>query len=91
MKTKIPITRGVGFIRSHPASELLKSGRIWANDPVPLFPYPGSPDYRRLWGVPDDSAWEHAVSCYLGRYGTFSDIQDQQPRPLDQLERMDAA
>lgn len=25
---------------------------IWANDPVPLFPYPGSPDYRKLWGPP---------------------------------------
>lgn len=53
---------------------------------VPLFPYPGSPDYRKLWGVPDDRAWERAVSYYLGRYGSFSDIQDQQPVPLDLLE-----
>ena len=29
---------------------------VWANDPVPLFPYPGSPDYTRLWGPPDCDA-----------------------------------
>jgi anaerobic magnesium-protoporphyrin IX monomethyl ester cyclase len=69
----------------------VRAAGVWANDPVPLFPYPGSPDYRRLWGIPDDNAWERAVSWYVGRYGAFSDIQDQQPRLLDQLERMDAA
>ena len=40
---------------------------------MPLFPYPGSPDYRRLWGVPDDDAWERALDYYLGRYSSFSD------------------
>jgi len=30
---------------------------VWANDPVPMFPYPGSPDYTRRWGAPDDAAW----------------------------------
>ena len=69
----------------------VRAAGIWANDPVPLFPYPGSPDYRRLWGLPDDSAWERAVSWYLARYGGFSDIQEQQPRPLHEIERMDAA
>ena len=33
---------------------------VWANDPVPLYPYPSSPDYRRLFGLPDDAAWERA-------------------------------
>src|SRR6185312_11628514 len=68
--------------------EKLHAHGVWANDPVPLFPYPGSPDYRRLWGMPDDEAWERAVSYYLGHYGGFSDIQDQAPQPLEMLERM---
>jgi len=71
--------------------ESLRAHGVWANDPVPLFPYPGSPDYRKLWGLPDDQAWERAVSYYLDRYGAFSDIQDQAPQPLDRLERMHAA
>jgi B12-binding domain/radical SAM domain protein of rhizo-twelve system len=71
--------------------ERMRTAGVWANDPVPLFPYPGSPDYRRLWGIPDDNAWERAVSFYLSQYGGFSDIQDQQPLPLHQIERMHAA
>ena len=31
--------------------EEMRAYGIWANDPVPLFPYPGSPDYRKLWGA----------------------------------------
>ncbi len=60
---------------------------IWANDPVPLFPYPGTPDYRRLWGHPDDQAWERAVNHYRAHFGRFSDIQDEAPAPLAELER----
>jgi B12-binding domain/radical SAM domain protein of rhizo-twelve system len=59
---------------------------VWANKPVPLFPYPGSPDYTRLWGVPDDLAWERAHEFYLNGYTDFSDIQDGRPVPLVQLE-----
>ncbi|HEY4114753.1 MAG TPA: TIGR04295 family B12-binding domain-containing radical SAM protein [Rhizomicrobium sp.] len=69
----------------------LRGHGVWANDPVPLFPYPGSPDYRRLWGMPDDDAWERAVDYYLDRYGHFSDIQEEQPHRLGQLERARAA
>jgi anaerobic magnesium-protoporphyrin IX monomethyl ester cyclase len=65
--------------------ELRHSG-VWANDPVPLFPYPGSPDYRRLWSEPDDNAWERAVDYYLERYPTLSDIQEARPRRLPALE-----
>lgn len=59
---------------------------VWANEPVPLYPYPSSPDYRRLWGEPDNDAWERAHEHYLKSYGAFSDIQDQRPVPLRQLE-----
>jgi hypothetical protein len=69
----------------------LRAHGVWANDPVPLFPYPGSPDYRKLWGLPDDRAWERAVDYYLGRYGSFSEIQEEQPHSLERLERACAA
>ncbi|MDP9096235.1 MAG: TIGR04295 family B12-binding domain-containing radical SAM protein, partial [Pseudomonadota bacterium] len=54
----------------------LKARGVWANDPVPLYPYPSSPDYRKLFGLPDDAAWERAHQHYLGQFTTFSDIQD---------------
>jgi anaerobic magnesium-protoporphyrin IX monomethyl ester cyclase len=66
----------------------LKAHGVWANDPVPLFPYPGSPDYRRLWGEPDDLAWERAVDHYIERHSTFSDIQGARPQRLHELEDM---
>lgn len=46
--------------------ETLRRHGVWANDPVPLFPYPSSPDYHRLFGPPDDEAWERAHAYYLG-------------------------
>lgn len=65
----------------------LREAGVWANDPVPLFPYPGSPDYRRLWGLPDARAWERAVDHYLATFAGFSDLQDERPLPLAELER----
>jgi B12-binding domain/radical SAM domain protein of rhizo-twelve system len=59
---------------------------VWANQPVPLFPYPGSPEYTRRWGAPDDLAWERAHEHYLGSFDEFSDIQESRPLPLVQLE-----
>jgi B12-binding domain/radical SAM domain protein of rhizo-twelve system len=64
---------------------LLDNG-VWANEPVPLFPYPGSPDYTRLWGVPDDDAWERAHEHYLASFDRFSDVQEQRPVRLPVLE-----
>ena len=59
---------------------------VWANKPVPLFPYPGSPDYTRRWGRPDADAWERAVDHYLTHFDEFSDIQDARPARLSELE-----
>ncbi|WP_448202842.1 TIGR04295 family B12-binding domain-containing radical SAM protein [Azospirillum sp. sgz302134] len=64
----------------------MRAHGVWANDPVPLFPYPGSPDYRLRWGLPDDQAWERAVDHYLTHHGHFCDIQDQTPKRLPELE-----
>lgn len=59
---------------------------VWANEPVPLYPYPSSPSYRERWGEPDDLAWERAHAHYLGAFGAFSDIQSERPVPLPELE-----
>jgi B12-binding domain/radical SAM domain protein of rhizo-twelve system len=67
--------------------DTMRDAGVWANDPVPLYPYPGSPDYRRLWGEPDDQAWERAHAWYLGQFAGFSDIQEERPQPLHVLER----
>jgi B12-binding domain/radical SAM domain protein of rhizo-twelve system len=64
----------------------MQDAGVWANDPVPLYPYPGSPDYRKLWGEPDDYAWERAHEHYLALFNQFSDIQDERPMPLRALE-----
>jgi anaerobic magnesium-protoporphyrin IX monomethyl ester cyclase len=66
--------------------ERLQSNGVWANEPVPLYPYPSSPDYRRLWGEPDAKAWERAHEWYLTKFDHFSDIQDQRPATLFELE-----
>jgi B12-binding domain/radical SAM domain protein of rhizo-twelve system len=66
-------------------AELSEHG-VWSNEPVPLFPYPGSPEYRQRWGALDDQAWERAHERYLNDTQGFSDIQDQRPLPLAALE-----
>jgi B12-binding domain/radical SAM domain protein of rhizo-twelve system len=66
--------------------ENLQRHGVWANDPVPLFPYPSSPDYRRLWGAPDEMAWERAHDHYLAQFQEWSDIQDARPAALSELE-----
>jgi B12-binding domain/radical SAM domain protein of rhizo-twelve system len=66
--------------------ESLQQHGVWANKPVPLFPYPGSPDYTQRWGQVDDFAWERAHEAYLNQFDEFSDIQEQRPARLVQLE-----
>lgn len=55
--------------------ERLIAHGVWANDPVPLFPYPGSTIYRRKWGEPDDLAWERALGDYLSSTPRLSELQ----------------
>lgn len=64
----------------------LQRAGIWANDPVPLYSYPSSPEYRHRWGAPDDFAWERAHAHYLAQFDRFSDIQEEAPLPLQELE-----
>ena len=67
----------------------LKSRGVWVSEPVPMFPFPGSPEYVTTFGAqPDEQAWERAHSFYLQLFADkgFSDIQAQQPLPLAELE-----
>lgn len=67
----------------------LKANGVWVSEPVPMFPFPGSPLYVQTFGEqPDDEAWERAHAYYLRLFANqgFSDIQDQTPLPLPELE-----
>jgi B12-binding domain/radical SAM domain protein of rhizo-twelve system len=66
--------------------ERLRKAGVWANDPVPLYPYPSSPSYRTLWGEPDEHAWERSHEHYLATFSRFSDLQEERPLPLAALE-----
>jgi anaerobic magnesium-protoporphyrin IX monomethyl ester cyclase len=82
----------IGVVADDPAlvrewRQRLDQAGVWANDPVPLYPYPSSPSYRALWGQPDDQAWERAHEHYLAAFDHFSDLQEERPVPLASLER----
>jgi anaerobic magnesium-protoporphyrin IX monomethyl ester cyclase len=67
----------------------LKANGVWVSEPVPMFPFPGSPLYVQTFGTqPDEEAWERAHSFYLQIFADkgYSDIQDQNPRSLGELE-----
>ena len=68
--------------------ERLRREGVWVSEPVPMFPFPGTPDYAERFGPPDDYAWERAHQHYLNAFREkgFSDIQDQQPAPIEDLE-----
>jgi len=73
----------------HIWQEDLKKHGVWVSEPVPMFPFPGSPLYIQTFGaLPDDDAWERAHAYYTGSFGGkgYSDIQEQRPVPLVQLE-----
>ncbi len=67
----------------------LKSAGVWVSEPVPMFPFPGSPQYVTTFGAqPDEQAWERAHSFYLQLFADkgYSDIQEQHPLSLQELE-----
>ena len=70
----------------------MKSAGVWVSEPVPMFPFPGSPQYVETFGAqPDEAAWERAHAFYLNIFADkgFSDIQSAQPLSLAQLEAAD--
>ena len=66
----------------------LKAHGVWVSEPVPMFPYPGTPFYQQMFGPPDDHAWERAHHYYTGLFSDkgYSDIQDQHPVSIEDLE-----
>ncbi|KAA6456973.1 TIGR04295 family B12-binding domain-containing radical SAM protein [Acidobacteria bacterium AB60] len=67
----------------------LRSSGVWVSEPVPMYPFPGSPLYIETFGArPDEQAWERAHAYYLNLFADrgYSDIQDQRPLPLAELE-----
>jgi anaerobic magnesium-protoporphyrin IX monomethyl ester cyclase len=75
-----------GEIRSF--QENLKAHGVWVSEPVPMFPYPGTPRYAQMFGPPDDQAWERAHRYYIQTFRDkgYSDIQAAQPTPIEELE-----
>jgi anaerobic magnesium-protoporphyrin IX monomethyl ester cyclase len=68
--------------------ERLKANGVWVSEPVPMFPFPGTPLYVQMFGPPDDRAWERAHRYYTSTFGGvgYSDIQEQQPAAIEDLE-----
>ena len=69
--------------------ERLKARGVWVSEPVPMFPYPGSPLYTKTFAAaPDEMAWERAHRHYTSMFADkgFSDIQAQIPLAIEELE-----
>ncbi len=69
--------------------EHLKAHGVWVSEPVPMFPFPGSPLYVQTFGAqPDDTAWERAHHYYTTSFNDkgYSDIQEQRPISIEELE-----
>ena len=72
----------------------MKAAGVWVSEPVPMFPFPGSPQYVETFGAqPDETAWERAHSFYLNIFADkgFSDIQAEHPLTLAELEAQELA
>ena len=68
----------------------LKARGVWVSEPVPMFPFPGSPEYVTTFGAqPDEQAWERAHAHYLHQFADrgWSDMQSERPLSLAELER----
>jgi len=72
----------------HRWQENLKAHGVWVSEPVPMFPFPGTPLYVQLFGQPDDEAWERAHHYYTNTFSDkgYSDIQEQKPAAIEDLE-----
>lgn len=73
----------------HRWQQALKAKGVWVSEPVPMFPFPGSPLYTKTFAAaPDDLAWERAHRHYTSMFAAkgYSDIQEQTPLAIEELE-----
>jgi B12-binding domain/radical SAM domain protein of rhizo-twelve system len=70
--------------------EQMKAEGVWVSEPVPMYPFPGSPLYVQMFGPPDDRAWERAHHYYTTAFAGkgYSDIQEARPAALEELEKL---
>jgi anaerobic magnesium-protoporphyrin IX monomethyl ester cyclase len=91
VQANLILTQHDNKIRIREWQDELKSHDVWVSEPVPMFPFPGSPLFVQTFGeLPDDTAWERAHHFYVSQFRNkgFSDIQEQQPAALEDLECM---
>ena len=70
----------------------MKAQGVWVSEPVPMYPFPGSPLYVQMFGPPDDQAWERAHHYYTTAFAAKATATFRKPRPaaLEELERSPA-
>lgn len=89
VQANLVLTEKDDRLRIRTWQEHLRARGVWASEPVPMFPYPGSLLYIQTFGeLPDDQAWERAHHYYTSMFGGkgYSDIQEQKPVPIEDLE-----
>jgi anaerobic magnesium-protoporphyrin IX monomethyl ester cyclase len=97
-RTRIPWVQANLILNEHDDREVIrqwqqrmKAHDVWVSEPVPMFPFPGSPLYQKTFGAPpDDYAWERAHHDYRSKFDPkgYSDIQEQQPAMIEELENV---
>jgi anaerobic magnesium-protoporphyrin IX monomethyl ester cyclase len=95
-RTRIPWVQANLILNEHDDREVIrqwqarmKAHGVWVSEPVPMFPFPGSPLYQKTFGAPpDDFAWERAHRDYRSKFDDkgYSDIQEQRPAMIEELE-----
>jgi B12-binding domain/radical SAM domain protein of rhizo-twelve system len=95
-RTRIPWVQANLILNTHDDRQQIRNWQrhmkahgVWVSEPVPMFPFPGSPLYKQAFGAPpDDFAWERAHHHYRSNFDDkgYSDIQEQRPAMIEELE-----
>ncbi|HVO64115.1 MAG TPA: TIGR04295 family B12-binding domain-containing radical SAM protein [Terriglobales bacterium] len=94
-RTKIPWVQANLILTEHDDrrdirvwQDKLKAEGVWVSEPVPMFPYPGTPMYNQIFGPIDDNAWERAHHYYTTTFNDkgYSDVQAKTPASIEDLE-----